>query len=196
MPLRAVLLALLALWPVAAAGHGESGAHGDGRPAAGTGGVAVQGYRVELLTHPGPLAVGEETHLVAKITSDGGPDPVSGGRGLIGLAPPGSPIQPRPAAQATWAGSYEGAVTPARRGPHQARVVVEAIEERHLHAPLVFEFPVAVGAAAGLGVAVWALLALVSGFGAVAVYAIALRAKLARPGESRVNLLEVDWLRR
>ena len=196
MTLRAVVVALLALWPVAAAGHGESGAHGDARSAAGTGGVVVQGYRVELLTHPGPLAVGEEGHLVAKITSDGGPDPMSGGRVLIGLAPAGSTIEPRPASEATWAGSYEVAVTPARRGPHQARVVVEAIGERHLHAPLVVEFPVAVGAAAGLGAAVWALLALVSGFGAVAVYTIALRAKLARPGEPRLNLLEVGWLRR
>src|SRR5262249_1368448 len=156
----------------------------------------VRGYRVGRPRPRGPVGGGEEPPRGAKIPSGGGPAPVPGGRVLIGLAPAGSTVEPRPAAEATWAGSYEVAVTPAHRGPHQARVVVEAIGEQHLHAPLVVEFPAAVGTAAGRSAAGRALLALVSGFSAVAVYAIALRAKLARPGESRVNLLEVDWLRR
>jgi 4Fe-4S binding domain len=193
MIVRALGLALAALvLPVSAAAHG--GEHGEAMPAGGTGGVVVQGYRIELESHGG-LAAGQAAHLIARISREAPPAPVSGGRVLVGLAPAGAIPDPAPAQEATWAGSYAVPVTPSRQGAHQARVVVEELEGRHLHPPILVDFPLTVGRMPGLGAAVWALLALVAGLGALGVYGVALRAKLARPGVA-LNLLEVGWIRR
>lgn len=190
---RTLGLALaLALLPASVAAHGDG--HGEAKPVAGSAGVSLHGYRFEVESHGG-LAVGQPTHLIAKISRETPPGPVSGARVLVGLAPAGSVAEPAPAPESTWAGSYAVAVTPGRPGAHQARIVVEELEGQHLHPPILLDFPLAVGAAPGLGTAVWALLALVAGIAVVGVYGLALRAKLGRPGEA-VNLLEVPWLRR
>jgi 4Fe-4S binding domain len=190
---RALGLALAVLLvPIPAAAHGDE--HGAAAPAGGTGGVVVQGYRIELERH-GELAAGQAAHLMARISREASPAPVSGGRVLVGLAPAGAVLDPAPAEETTWAGSYAVRVTPGRRGAHQARVVVEELDGRHLHPPIVVDFPLAVGRAPGLGAAVWALLAFVAGLGLVGVYGAALRAKLGRPGAA-LNLLEVGWVHR
>ena len=188
----ALTLALLSV-PAAAAAHGEQ--HGAGEALAGTGGITAQGVRIELETHSGPLALGRAADLTATVVHADGSGPVTGARVLLGLAPVGAPVELRPAPETTWAGSYTIPVTPGRVGAHQARVVLEAAGADHLHAPVVVDFPLTVGRAPGLGAGVWALLALVTGAAGAAVYAAALRARLARPGESGVDLLEVPWIR-
>ncbi len=193
MIVRGLAVAIALLLPVAAAGHGE---HGAGRSVGETSVVTVQGYQIELLTHPGPLALGEETHLIAKVMAASSLASVSGGRLLVGLAPVGTMPDPRPAPEETWAGSYGVAVTPARRGPHQVRVVVEELERRRFDPPLTVEFQVEVSPAPGLGTGVWALLAVVSGLAVLGVYGIALRAKVGQPGEAALNLLDIPWVRR
>lgn len=193
MIVRALAVAVAVLLPVAAAAHGE---HGGGRSVGESGVVTVEGYEVELLTHPGPLALGQETHLVARIAQSGSAIPASGGRVRLSLVPAGVVPQPHPAPETTWAGSYAVSVTPARRGAHRVQVAVEALGQRRFDPPLVVEFQVSVGPAPGLGASVWALLAVVSGLAVLGVYGIALRAKVGRPGEAALNLLDVPWLRR
>ena len=58
------------------------------------------------------------------------------------------------------------------------------------------ELPVGVGPAPGLGAGTWALLAVVAGLAALALYGLALRARFGRPGEAHLNLLDVPWVRR
>ncbi|MBI4011098.1 MAG: 4Fe-4S binding protein [Candidatus Rokubacteria bacterium] len=193
MIVRGLAVAIALLLPAAAAGHGE---HGSGRPLGEASVVTVQGYRIELSTHPGPFAAGVETHLIARVTTVASSTPVSGGRLRVGVAPAGAVPEMRPAAEETWAGSYAVPVTPGRRGPHQVRVVVEELEQQRLESPLTVDFQVEVGPAPGLGGGVWALLAVVSGLAVLGVYEIALRARLARPGEAALNLLDVSWIRR
>ncbi len=185
--------ALVLLLPVAAAAHGE---HGSARPLGQTGVVTVEGYQLELLSHPAPLAVGQESHVVVKVFKNSPLAPVSGGTVRIGLAPANASDELRPATEETWAGSYAVAYTPGRRGTHQVRVVLEELEGRRFQPPLTVDFQVAVGKAAGLGAAVWTLVALVAGGTAAGLYGLALRARIARPAGSALNLLDVGWLRR
>jgi polyferredoxin len=181
------------LLPVAAGAHGE---HGSATPLGAMSLVTVQGYQVELLSQPGPLALGQESQVVAKVFKNSPLRPVWGGRVLIGLAPAGAPPDLRPASEVTWAGSYTVAVRPERRGAPQGRVLLEAGAGRRFEPPLQVEFQVAVGRAPGLGAAVWTLLALVGGIAVLGVYAVALRARLAPPTGGALNLLEIPWLRR
>jgi len=190
---RLLAAALLLLLPVAAGAHGEHGAAG---PLEGTSLVTVQGYQVELLSQPGPLVVSQESQVVAKIFRNSPLTAVAGGRVLISLAPVGAPPDPRPAPEVSWAGSYTVAYTPQRRGAHQVRVVLEELEGRRFEPPLVVDFQVAVGRASGMGLALWTLLALVGGIAVLGAYAVALRARIGRPGERALNLLEIPWLRR
>jgi len=190
---RLLAAALLLLPPAAAAAHGEHGAAG---PLEGTSLVTVQGYQVELLSQPGPLVVSQESQVVAKIFRNSPLTAVAGGRVLISLAPVGAPPDPRPAPEVSWAGSYTVAYTPQRRGAHQVRVVLEELEGRRFEPPLVVDFQVAVGRASGMGLALWTLLALVGGIAVLGAYAVALRARIGRPGERALNLLEIPWLRR
>jgi len=185
-------LVALVLLPVAAAAHGE---HGAAKPLGTTSVVTVQGYQVELLADPSPPVAGRESRLVAKVFRSDTLAPVSGGRVRVSLAPAGAAQEPRPAPEVTWAGSYAAPVAPTRRGAHQARVVLEELEGRRLEPPLVVEFQVAVGRPPGLGAAVWALMALAVGVAGVAVYGVALRAKLAPTDGGALNLLEIRWLR-
>ena len=113
--------ALLLLLPVAAAAHGE---HGSARPLGETGVVTVEGYQLELLSHPAPLAVGQESHVVVKVFKNSPLAPVSGGTVLIGLAPVNAPHDFRAAVEETWAGSYAAPFTPKQAGAHQIRVVL------------------------------------------------------------------------
>ena len=75
---------LLALLPASAAADGSHGGHEEhgGAPPLGTvGTVTVQGYQVELLTHPSPLAPDRSAHLVAKVFRISDLAPVPGGAG-------------------------------------------------------------------------------------------------------------------
>jgi len=193
MTTRLLAAALLVLVPVAAAAHGE---HGSTKPLGETSVVTVQGYQLELLSHPSPLAVGQESHVVVKVFKNSPLTPVSGGAVFIGLAAAGAPYDLRPASEETWAGSYAVGVIPRRTGAHQVRVILGELEGRHFQPPLTVDFQVAVGRAPGLGAAVWTLLALVGGVAALSLYGVALRARIARPGEGALNLLEIPWLRR
>jgi len=185
--------AVILLLPLAAWAHGE---HGSAKPPGGTAVVTVQGYEVELLSSPAPLAAGQESQLVAKVFKNPPLAPVSGGRVLISLAPAGAPHHPRPAPEVTWAGSYTVAVTPERRGAHQVRVVLEELEGRRFEPPLLVDFRVGVGQAPGNAATVWSLVALLGGVAALAVYAVAVRARSREPGEAALNLLEISWLRK
>jgi polyferredoxin len=188
--LAAVLLSLL---PAVAAAHGE---HGGAEAPGGSGVVTVEGYQIELLSQPSPLAQGRAARLVAKVVK--GPDlaPVTGGRVLIALGAVGATPEARLATEQSWAGHYTVAVNPTGRGPHRVRVVLADLDGRRFEPPLVVEFPVEVGRPPGLGAAAWAALALVGGIGMLAVYVVRLRAALRAPTGEAVNLLAVPWLRR
>jgi hypothetical protein len=77
---------------------------------------------------------------------------------LVGLAPAEAVLDPAPAQEATWGGNYAVPVTPSRRGAYKGRVVVEELDGRHLHPPIVVDFPLTVGRPSGPGAGVWALL--------------------------------------
>jgi polyferredoxin len=190
---RLLSTALLLLLPAAASAHGE---HGDARPVNGTSAVTVQGYRIELMSHPSPPAVGETTHFVAKIVGAASGMPVSGGHVLIGIGAPGAKPELMHAHEMTWAGSYEAAVTPSRLGPQHARVLIAGLDARRFEPALTVEFPVTVGRTPGFGAAAWTMLALVAVIAVVAVYAARLRSSLGAPGAGALNLLDVPWLRR
>lgn len=190
---RLLAAALVMLLPALAAAHGE---HGGGKPLGATGTVAILGYQVELLSEPGPLARGEQTHVIAKITENSSDTPVSGGTVLIGFAEPGEAHDVKPATELTWAGSYALAVTPGRTGPHQVRVVLAEREGRRFEPPLVVDFPVTVARAPGLGAAIWTLLVLLGGVTVAGLYLLAVRARAGAAGETAANLLEIPWLRR
>ncbi|HLE43944.1 MAG TPA: 4Fe-4S binding protein [Methylomirabilota bacterium] len=195
MTRRAILLALalsLFVLPVAAAAHGE---HGGAKPLGDMATVAVQGYQVELLSEPAPLARGQASRVVAKVLAGSPPEPVSGGRILIGFTAIGTPEDLRPATEETWAGSYGALFTPARTGPHQVRVVLAELEGRRFEPPLVVDFHVGVGQAPGLGL-VWLLVLAVAGVAAAGLYGVALSAKLAPDASGALNLLDIGWLRR
>ena len=194
---RLLSTALLLLLPAAASAHGE---HGDAKPVDGMSVVIVEGYRIELMSHPSPPVVGQPAHLVAKITTAASLAPVSGGRVLIGISAAGAEHhaehQMKPAGEMTWAGSYEAAVTPPRLGAQQVHVIVSELDGRRFAPALTVEFPVTVGRAPGFGTAGWTMLALIAGIAVVAVSAARLRSGLGAPAAGALNLLDVPWLRR
>jgi hypothetical protein len=114
----------------------------------------------------------------------------------VGLAAEGVRPDAREAEERTWAGSYAVEVTPRRRGPHQVRVVVDALQGHTFEPPLVVDFRTDVASAPGLGAWVWLLLAGVTAAGGVAVYAVAVSARPGRAGEAGFDLLRLPWLRR
>jgi hypothetical protein len=184
--------ALVLLNATTALAHGE---HGSAKPLGELSLVTVQGYQVELLSQPGPLAVGEESQVVAKIFKNSPLTPVSGGRVLMSLAPANASHDLRRASEVTWAGSYAAPFTPRRPGGHQVRVVLEELEGHRFDPPVTVEFQVHVGPAPGMGLAVWGLLALVGGGVALVLYGIGLHARIAPPAAGALNLLEIRWLR-
>jgi polyferredoxin len=193
MLMRALLIALLLLLPDAAAAHGEHAA----APASEAAAVAiVQGYRIELVTHPSPPVAGQPGHLMVSIASAGGLGPATGGHVLMGLVRPGVESSLQHATEATWSGTYAIPVTAERRGAYRARVVIEALDGQHFEPPLTAEFPVSVAAASGLvGWTSTLLLGLIAIAG-VGLYGAAVHARLGRTGEDGVNLLAVPWIRR
>jgi len=188
--------ALLALLPAVAAAHGEHEEHGGAPPLGAAGAVTIEGYRVELLTHPSPLSPDRSGHLVAKVLRSSDLAPVREGRVLVGFAATGAALDPEPAPEQTWAGHYAVAVTPTKLGAHQVRVVLAELEGRHFHPPLVVDFPVPVARAAGMGALAWTAISLVAGIGVLAVYAAGLRARTGAPAGEALDLLRVSWLRR
>jgi len=186
-------LAVLSL-PLAASAHGE---HGSARPVAATGAVTVQGYQVELLSDPAPLAAGRASRVIARIAAANSPlTPVSGAAVRIGLAAAGAPLAPAPAPEVTWAGSYGVTFTPARAGAHVVRVIIADVPGARLAAPLSVDFQVDVGAPPGLGTAVWLTIALAVGIAAATVYAVGVRARTGQPAEGALDLLALPWVRR
>ncbi|MFQ5830636.1 MAG: 4Fe-4S binding protein [Candidatus Methylomirabilia bacterium] len=193
MIFRLLGTALILLFPVAAAAHGQ---HGSATPLGKLSLVTVQGYEVELLSRPSPLALGRESQVVAKVFKNSPLTPISGGRVLMSLAPAGASHDLQPAPEVTWAGSYTLPFTPERRGAHQVRVVLEELEGRRFEPPLVMDFLVTVGRASGIGASVWILVALVGTAAALGLYAVAVRARIGAPAEGALNLLGIPWLRR
>lgn len=189
---RLLVTMVLALTPAVAAAHGE---HGGAKPLGATSTVTVEGYQVELLSLPSPLTAGRPGQVIAKVVTTSAFRPVGGGRVRIGLGRADGTPDPRPAAEATWAGNYAVAVTPTRAGDYRARIVLETLEGRVFASPLVLDFPVTVRAAPGLGVAVWALLAFVGGVAALGVYRAGLRARLGEERDDALNLLDIPWVR-
>jgi hypothetical protein len=190
---RFLSAAFLVLLPAAAAAHGE---HGDAMPMDGASVVTVQGYRIELQSHPSPPVLGQQAHVVAKITDASSQAPISGGRVLIGIGAPGAAADLQPAEEMTWAGSYAVGATPSRLGAHSVHVALAEMEGRRFEPALTVEFPVTVERAPGFGAAGWTMLALVAGIAVVGLYAARLRAALGAPGAGGFNLLEIPWLRR
>jgi polyferredoxin len=188
---------LLALLPAAAAADGGHHDHGDA-PKFGTAGtVTIQGYQVELLIYPSPLAPERSAHLMAKVLRSSDGTPVPGGQILVGFAAAGAAPDPEPAAEQTWAGQYAVAVSPARLGAYQVRVVLAELEGRRFEPPLVVDFPLSVGrASSGMGAVAWSLIALVAGIGVLAIYAVGLRARTGAPAGEALDLLQAHWLRR
>jgi ferredoxin len=187
---------LLALLPAAASADGGHH-HGDAPQIGKAGAVTVQGYQVELLTHPSPLAANRSAHLVAKVLRSSDLAPVPGGRVLVGLAAAGAVPDPEQATEQTWAGHYAVAANPTKLGAYQVRVVLAELEGRRFEPPLVVDFPVSVArASSGMGAVAWTMIALVGGIGVLAVYAVGLRARTGAPAGEALDLLRVQWLRR
>jgi polyferredoxin len=194
---RLLATLVLALVPAAAVADGGHHDHGDAPPLGTAGTVTVQGYQVELLTHPSPLTPERTGHVVAKVVRSSDLTPVPGGRVLIGFAPAGATLDAGPAAEQTWAGHYAVAASPSKVGAHQVRVVLAELEGRHFEPPLVVDFPISVArASAGMGAVAWTVIALVAGIGVLAMYAVWLRARTGAPAGEALNLLRVQWLRR
>jgi 4Fe-4S binding domain len=191
---------LLALLPAAAAADGAHGGHhehADAPPLGTAGAVTVQGYQVELLTHPSPLVPDRSAHLVAKVIRSSDLAPVPGGQVLVGFAPAGAAPDPEPATEQTWAGHYAVAASPTKLGAHQVRVVLAELEGRRFEPPLVVDFPISVARASSrMGAVAWTVIALVAGIGVLAMYAVRLRARTGAPSGEALDLLRVQWLRR
>ena len=193
MTLRLIAAAMLLLLPAAALGHG--GDHGGPRSIGEVSLVSIQGYQVELLSEPSPLAPGQESQVVVKVIGDSAREPVSGGRVLISIVPAGAPPDFQSAPEVTWAGSYAVPFTPAKRGVHQVRVALTDLDGRRFDPPLQAEFHVGVGRSPGMGAAAWTLVVLLGGVAFLGLYLVAYKAKVGRP-EEPLNLLGIPWLRR
>ncbi|MBI1737386.1 MAG: 4Fe-4S binding protein, partial [Candidatus Rokubacteria bacterium] len=183
-------LVLLAL-PALAVAHG--GGHGAARSLGGGAAVAAAGYEVTLQADPAPLAAGEESRVIAKVVAAGTSSPVTGGTVRIGLGTNGHLHDFLAAPEVTWAGSYTAAFTPARRGAHHLRVLVDALDGRTFEPPLAFEFSVDVGAAPGLGWLAWIAIGLSVVIGGAGLYGVAVRART--PATGALDLLSIPWLR-
>ncbi len=210
---RLLAVALVVLVPDFAAAHGE---HGGAESLAGTAGpISVEGYRLELYSHPAPLVLGKPSHLVVKVSRDASGAPISGARVLVGFDPPGAAPQVHmghadhasrlatrngldlaDASELTWAGQYERAVTPERLGAYEARVVVTEVDGKRFAPPLVVDFPVSVGRAPGMGAGAWSIVGLVVGIGIFGLYVVGLRARVGAAPSETLNLLDIPWLRR
>ncbi len=190
MTLRVLVTALVTLLPALAA---ASGGHGSVVPLGAT--ATVAGYEIELLSGTGPLRLGEQGQVVAKIGRGGSGDPVSGGTVLIGLSADGAAPDPRPAPEVTWAGSYAVTVTPSKMGEHRVSVVLAALEGRRFEPALVVDLPITVSGAAGMGAAAWTLVALLGGGALAGLYMVGMRARLGVPSREPLDLLALPWLR-
>ena len=188
---------ILALLPAAAAAHGGHAEHESAAPLGTAGTVTVQGYQIELLAHPSPLARDRPAQLVAKVVRSSDLAPVTGGQVLVGFGPAGAVLNPEPATEQTWAGHYAVAASPTKLGAYQVRVVLADLEGRRFEPPLVVDFPVSVArASSGMGAVAWTFIALVAGIGVLAMYAVRLRARTGAPAGEALDLLRVQWLRR
>jgi len=185
-------MAFLLLLPTTVFAHGE---HGGAQPIGAVSLVSIQGYQVELLSQPSPLAPGQESHVVAKIIQNSPLKPVSGGRVLISVAPAGAPLDLRLAPEVTWAGSYAVPFTPSKRGVHQVRVAIAELDGEQFNPPLLVDFQVAVGRAPGMGGVGWAFVAVLAGMTVLGLYLVVLKARVGRVAEP-LNLLAIPWLRR
>ena len=189
---RLLVATILLSLPATAAAHGE---HGGARSAGEVNVVSVHGYQVELLSHPSPIARGQESQVIAKIVKNSPLKPAAAGRVLISVTPAGAPPDFRPAPEVTWAGSYSVPFTPTKRGIHQVRVALAALEGERFDPPLLVDFQVVVGTRPGMGAAGWTFVAVLGGVTLFGLYLVSLKARLGRPAEA-LNLLAIPWLRR
>lgn len=189
---RLAVAAILVLLPTQASAHGE---HGGAQPIGAVSLVSVQGYQVELLSQPSPLAPGQESRVVAKIVQNSPATPVSGGRVLISVGPAGAPLDFQLAPEVTWAGSYAVPFTPSQRGVHHVRVAIAELDGNQFDPPLLVDFQVAVGRAPGMGGIGWTFVAVLAGMTVLGLYLVVMKAGVGRPAEP-LNLLAIPWLRR
>jgi polyferredoxin len=189
-----VLAAWLALSPAAAGAHG--GGHGGAASLGPLAAVTVDHYRLELLTHSGPLERHRDNRVAVSITDARSGAAVSGATVLLGFAAPGGVRATEPATEETWAGHYAVSAHPRRTGAHRVLVTLAAADGRALEPPLTAEFAVDVGQAAGLGAWTWALLIGLAAVTAAALWWQAARARHRVAASGNLDLLSIPWLAR
>lgn len=189
-----VLLAWLVLVPLPALGH--SGAHGDAGSHDVVASVTLQGYRIALLTHSGPLQRGRESRLTASLSDAQTGAPVTPATVLIGVASAGMSPAQEPADEDTWAGHYTITVRPQRTGAHHVLVTVRAVGGRALDPPLGAELPVHVQPPAGPGLWTWGLLAAITVVAGTTLAWQMARARRGLASSAPLDLLELRWFAR
>lgn len=204
-----IVLSCLAPAPTVFA-HGE---HGNAAAPAGTSPVTIDGYQVELLTSPAPLAAGKRGQIVAKILRSATMEPVSGGKVAIGIVPMepaamnsspahaghaahGQHFSISPVPEVTWAGSYTLERTLERPGRYMIRVELAALDGKTFASPIAIDFHIDAvsGAPFSPALLIAALSAFVLAF--VGVGRAVVRARSEGDGAASLNLLRIRWLDR
>jgi polyferredoxin len=189
-----VLAAWLALSASGVWAHG--GGHGGATSPGPLAAVTLDRYRLELLSHSGPLEQRPDNRVAVSITDARSGAAVSGATVLLGFGAQGLLQTAEPATEETWAGHYAISVHPRRTGAHRVAVTLAGADGRMFESPLTAEFGVDVGQRPGLGAWTWALLI---ALGAVTAAAVWWQAARARPGVAtggNVDLLRIPWLAR
>jgi hypothetical protein len=189
-----VLAACLALSPAAAGAHG--GGHGGPAALGPLAAVTLQHYRLELLSHSGPLERDRDNRIAVGITDAHTGAPVTGAAVLLGFGASNAEAIAEPAVEETWAGHYAVSAHPRRTGAHRVLVTVSAANGRALEPPLTAEFPVHVGQAAGIGAWTWALLIGLGLLTAAALWWQTARVRLRAAPDTSPDLLGIPWLAR
>jgi polyferredoxin len=175
--------------------HGDMHAgHGAPKPIADAVAISAAGYAVALESDPSPLAVGRESRIIANVTRADSHAPARDGHVEIVIDADRAEATALSASESTWAGRYTATYTPTRAGGAHARVIVHALDGRHLAAPLTFDFPLDIARAPGLGWPAWSAIALALVIAGVFVYAASLRARTSAVGA--FDLLSIPWLHR
>jgi polyferredoxin len=190
-----LLLAALVVLGVPAVALAHGGGHGAAKAVGSA--VSVDGYRIEVLSDPAPLAAGRESRVIARLAHEPSGSAVSGATVQLGVArAEATSVDTVAAPEVTWAGSYTAAVTPRHTGPHRARIVVTEVPGRRFDPPLAIEIPLTVEPRPGLGVAVWLTIFGSGGLVLLFVYGTAVRARTDQAAAASLDLLRLPWLRR
>ena len=193
--------------------HGD---HGDAAPnEGGISLVAFEGFRIELLTSPRPLRVGEGNKIVAKIVRNGSSEPVRNGKVMIGVAPVGAagssalqknslpwrshPAEPSallPASELVWSGNYTVEQRLDEQGLHLVRVALMELEGKSFHPPAVLEFYLNVSPAPGITPRLIFLLLTAAVIAAGGMAWSIVRSRSPAEPKSPFDLLGIRWLDR